>query len=72
MEEEKGEAMKTKEISVSFGRTVNMGNYQALRVDVGATVTLEEGESESACFAQLWAAAEKEVAEEIKRKGGKV
>lgn len=37
---------QVKEISVSYGLTVNTGNYESERVDVGATITLSPGESE--------------------------
>ena len=38
--------MQVREISVSYGLTVNTGNYESERVDVGATITLSPGESE--------------------------
>jgi hypothetical protein len=33
--------MTLKEISVSVGRTVNLGNFESLRVDVSATATVD-------------------------------
>ncbi len=35
--------MKIKEITVSIGGTVNLGNYENLRVDVSATATVPDG-----------------------------
>lgn len=32
--------MELKEITVSVGRTVNLGNFESLRIDVSATATL--------------------------------
>lgn len=34
--------MPIKEISVSVGRTVNIGNYESLRLDIGATATISD------------------------------
>jgi len=34
-----------KEIQVSVGRTINLGNFESLRVDVSATTTLDPGDS---------------------------
>lgn len=33
-----------KEIQVSVGRTINLGNFESLRVDVSATSTLAPGD----------------------------
>ncbi len=37
---------KVKEITIAYGLTVNTGNYESTRIDVGATVTLDPGETE--------------------------
>lgn len=35
---------RTTEIQVGVGKTVNMGNYESLRIDVWERITLDEGE----------------------------
>ncbi len=32
-----------REITVSVGRTINLGNFESLRCDVSATATVDEG-----------------------------
>lgn len=36
--------MKTNTVSVSYGRTVNLGNFNSLRFEASVEVELEEGE----------------------------
>ncbi len=36
--------MTVKEISVSVGRTINLGNFESLRVDVSAAATISEND----------------------------
>jgi hypothetical protein len=33
------------EVKVNYGKTVNMGNFESMRLDYGVTRTLDEGES---------------------------
>jgi hypothetical protein len=35
---------KMREVSVSVGRTINMGNYESLRVERSGAATLESGD----------------------------
>lgn len=37
---------KTKEIEISYGLTINTGNYNSERVDLSMRVTLEPGDEE--------------------------
>lgn len=37
--------MKVKEVHFSFACTMNMGNYESARCEVGMTATVEEGEA---------------------------
>ena len=39
--------MEVKEVTVSYGLTVNTGNFNSERIDVGATVSLSPGEDEN-------------------------
>ena len=40
--------MYIREITVSVGRTVNLGNFESLRCDVSATATIAEGDEADA------------------------
>lgn len=33
--------MKVKEITVNYSRTINIGNYESLKIEMGETVTLD-------------------------------
>lgn len=37
--------MKVTQVEVNYGRTVNMGNYESLRLDYTIRVVLDEGET---------------------------
>jgi hypothetical protein len=47
-------------IGVSFGVTLNMGEYQSLRVEAWVEGTKREGESSAAAFRRLFDLAERE------------
>ena len=64
--------MKVKQIRVAIARTVNMGNYETLRVDADATADLESNEDFKEAFDQLFKDVRKQVrkritAEEVKK-----
>jgi hypothetical protein len=44
---------KLEELSFSLGATVNLGNFESTRVDVGMRVSLEEGDSPKEEYAKL-------------------
>lgn len=46
--------MPLKSVTVSAGRTLNLGNYESMRFDAGATWELEVGEDEALVLAGLW------------------
>jgi len=37
--------MKITQLSVTVGRTINLGNYNSLKIEQGVTVDLEDGDS---------------------------
>mgnify|MGYP003402662717 CR=1 FL=1 len=45
--------MKVTEIYVSYGATLNVGNYNSARMDLGLRVSLEEGDDADAVREQL-------------------
>lgn len=54
--------MRIKEITVSASRTINLGNYESLRVEGSCTMELQPHEAE----AEFVDAARKQAIEEIK------
>lgn len=48
-------------ISVRIGRTINMGNFNSLRVDAGLEKTIPATESYSAAYSTLWNIVNKEI-----------
>lgn len=53
--------MKVTKITVSLGKTVNLGDYNSARADVTAEVELQDGESASEAFAKLRSALQSEL-----------
>lgn len=43
-----------KEISISIGRTFNVGDYESVRTDVGMIATLAPGESNADVFRDMY------------------
>ena len=41
-------------ISVTLGYTLNLGNFQSLRVDIGCTDFLREGEDQGAAMERVY------------------
>ncbi|MFM1655542.1 hypothetical protein ACI7RC_26110 [Brevibacillus sp. B_LB10_24] len=53
--------MQTKEISVGFTCTKNLGNYESLKVDAGVVITVEPGDDPEALYEKAWESAKKQV-----------
>ncbi|MAF59644.1 hypothetical protein CL631_02225 [bacterium] len=63
---------KAKEVWVSVGLTLNLGNYESARLDAGMTVPIEEGEEYEDGFKKAWDATLAEIetqAKDLKAKG---
>jgi len=45
--------MKVTEITVSMGRTMNMGNYESARIETSFTAQLEKDDNPEACASEL-------------------
>lgn len=45
--------MKLTEVRVGAARTLNLGNYESLRIEAGATVAIEDGDDMAAVKAAL-------------------
>ena len=52
---------KVKEISVLYSRTVNLGNYESLRIELGEVVALDAKDKAEKVRAEAFAAVKKEV-----------
>ena len=52
---------KVKEISVLYSRTVNLGNFESLKIELGEVVTLGAKDKADAVRAEAFAAVKKEV-----------
>ena len=62
----------TKEVWVSVGLTLNLGNYESARLDAGMSVPLEEGEDYDNAFKKAWGKTLEEIsaqAKDLKKKG---
>ena len=60
--------MKVTDIEVRIGRTVNMGNYESLRLDLGARVSdFPEGKPVSESIDQIRVKLQEELDEQVKR-----
>ena len=62
----------TKEVWVSVGLTLNLGNYESARLDAGMSIPLEEGQDYDTAFDKAWENVLKEIGEqakELKKKG---
>lgn len=52
---------KVKEISVLYSRTVNLGNFESLRIELGEVVALDAKDKADTVRAGAFAAVKKEV-----------
>lgn len=43
-----------KEISVSYGMTINLGDFHSARIDAGMTVTVAAGEDAREVYQKAW------------------
>jgi hypothetical protein len=53
--------MQTKEISVGFTFTKNLGNYESLKIDAGVVMTVETGDDPHAVEAKAWESVKKQI-----------
>lgn len=62
--------MKLSQITFSRGATLNRGNFNSERIDIGATVEIDPGESAEEAFTRLAKWVRAKVSDEIKINGG--
>lgn len=53
--------MQTKEISVGFTFTKNLGNFENLKVDAGVVITVELGDDPEELYAKAFENAKKQI-----------
>ena len=53
--------MKIKEVSVTYGRKVNLGNYNNANLEMTVSAALEDGDVQSEVTGELWSLAKEDV-----------
>jgi hypothetical protein len=59
------ENSKTK-VSVALGYTINLGNFQSLRIDLGIEDSERDGENINDAFARVYSFVEEKLTEKVK------
>jgi len=57
--------MDVKEITVSYGKTKNLGNYENMRVDAEMTVAIQDGEDVNEVFDKAQQEVKRQVHKEV-------
>ena len=57
---------KVKEISVNYSRTVNLGNFESVKIDAGEVVTLGTKDDAETVRAEVFARVKKEVSAHVR------
>lgn len=58
--------MENTKVTVSLGYTLNLGNFQSLRVDIGVEDSKREGENTADAFERVYEFVENKLAEKVK------
>ena len=53
-------------VNVALGYTLNLGNFQSLRIDLGVTDSKRDGETTSEAFERVYAFVETKLGEKVK------
>jgi hypothetical protein len=65
------ENSKTK-VSVSLGYTLNLGNFQSLRIDLGVEDSEREGENANDAFNRVYSFVEEKLTEKVKEASSEI
>jgi len=57
--------MKTKQITVSYSRTVNLGDFHGIKVALGQVADIEDGDNVEECYHALFEMLKEETKKEI-------
>lgn len=63
--------MKISKVSVGYGRTINLGNYNSARLDAICEVTLNEDDDPDEAYRLAWDRVEHEVRQGYRKNVGK-
>ena len=58
--------MEETKVNVALGYTLNLGNFQSLRIDIGIADSKRDGETTSEAFDRIYAFVESKLSEKIK------
>lgn len=64
--------MKVEKINVTYGRTINLGNYESCRIEAGAEILLDAKESAKDMYAAAFLEVKEVVTERVKEMREKV
>ena len=59
-------------VNVALGYTLNLGNFQSLRIDLGVTDTRRDGEKIDEAFERVYSFVESKLAEKIKEASNEI
>ena len=59
-------------VSVALGYTLNLGNFQSLRIDLGVEDSERDGENISEAFDRVYAFVEEKLTEKVKEASAEV
>jgi len=59
-------------VNVSLGYTLNLGNFQSLRIDLGVEDSKREGENVGEAFDRVYAFVEERLTEKIKEASSEI
>ena len=59
-------------ISVTLGYTLNLGNFESLRVDLGVVDARRDGETVDQAFERVYAFVEDKLSEKVKEAKGEI
>ena len=59
-------------VSVALGYTLNLGNFQSLRIDLGVEDSERDGESISQAFDRVYAFVEQQLTDKVKEASAEV
>lgn len=59
-------------VTVSLGYTLNLGNFQSLRLDIGVEDAKREGENTNDAFERVYSFVEDKLAEKVKEAAAEI
>ena len=72
VEREKTMENEQTKINVTLGYTLNLGNFQSLRIDLGIVESRKDGETIDQAFERVYAFVEDKLSEKVKEAKGEI